>query len=246
MPSYSESSAAHSTRGAGSCGGGQPVHIVGGGGRCCRPDCCRVCCLSDRESTGRRFLRHLELAETIRLRGVEVGVVWRRCRSALMGLPLGVHLIPLVVVFRIAAILIKIGSCRVQPPPKAHSMEEMKSSNRGQNRLFYCCVPVPVLNFQELQQRLNMRGIDHTANANRPREDMDYPPLVRIIAQGFQKRQICLLFPHSCSEQLSRVHVRRAAEINNGDSFMMLRYQDPVRLSPAPLFSCGVGGRTEY
>ena len=101
-------------------------------------------------------------------------------------------------------------------------MEEIERPDRGEDRPFHCRVPVPAREIKEFEQGMNMGRVDHAADADHPREDMDCPALVSIETECFLKRQVGLLLAHSCSKQLGRMHVRRTAEIDNSDPFVMV------------------------
>ncbi len=82
----------------------------------------------------------------------------------------------------------RLGRVSLREPTKAHFVEKVECTNGGKIRPFHCRLPVPTLNFQEFQERLNICVINRATNANNPREDMDCLPPVRIKAQRFQER----------------------------------------------------------
>jgi hypothetical protein len=128
----------------------------------------------------------------------------------------------LIVTVSSTVVWIKVRSYSFGEPSKAHLVEERECPDRGKDSPFHCRLPVPSRNFQEFEQGVNVRRVNQATDANYPREHMDCPALVRIKAERFSKRQICLLLTHSCSKQLVRVHIRWTAEIGNGDPFVMM------------------------
>jgi len=94
---------------------------------------------------------------------------------------------PLASVLLVAVLLVavrnKVGSYSFGEPSKAHLVEEKERLNRSKDRPFYCHSPVPVREFQEFEQGMDMRGVDHATDTNGPREHVDCPALVRVKAE---------------------------------------------------------------
>jgi hypothetical protein len=59
-----------------------------------------------------------------------------------------------------------------------------------------------------------MCGIHHTCDSNYPREDVDYPTLLGIVAEGLFQGAVCLLFALSSYLQLRGEDIRGAAEVS--------------------------------
>ncbi len=121
-------------------------------------------------------------------------------------------------------------------------MKKVERPDRGENCALNRCLPLRLLDTQELQQGFNMEGIDQAADSHHPREHMHRPPLLSVMAQGLLERTIRLLLSHSCCQQLGRMDIRRAAEVYDGYPLVMRGYQNPIRLPPAPLVCCGERG----
>ncbi len=61
-----------------------------------------------------------------------------------------------------------------------------------------------------------MFWIDHTSDSDPPREDVDFPTLLGVVAEGLFQGAICLLFALSSSLQLRGEDIGGAAEVRDG------------------------------
>jgi hypothetical protein len=69
----------------------------------------------------------------------------------------------------------------------------------------------------EFQEGFNMRWIDHTSDSDHPREDVDYPALLGVVAEGLFQGAVCLLFALSSCLQLREEDIGGAAEVRDGN-----------------------------
>ncbi len=94
-------------------------------------------------------------------------------------------------------------------------------------------LPVFLLYANEFQEGFDMCCIEHTSDSDYPREDVDYPTLLGVVAEGLFQGAVCLLFALSSCLRLRGEDIRGASEVRNGEPLKFARYQQPVRLPPS-------------
>ncbi len=66
-----------------------------------------------------------------------------------------------------------------------------------------------------------MCWIEHTSDSDRPREDVDYPTLLGVVAEGLFQGAVCLLALSSCL-QLKGEDIGGVAEVRDGSPLKLI------------------------
>jgi hypothetical protein len=98
----------------------------------------------------------------------------------------------------------------------------MKRSDRFENRTLSRHLPVFLLYANEFQEGFNVCWIEHTSDSDHPREDVDYPTLLGVVAEGLFQGDVCLLFALSSCLQLRGQDIGGAAEVRDGNPLELL------------------------
>ncbi len=138
-------------------------------------------------------------------------------RTASAGFSLGHCTILTVVLLTVTVIGVEIRSCCVGEPSEEHFVKKMKRSDRSEYRTLSHHLQMCLLYANEFQEGFNMCWIDHTSDSNHPREDVDYPTLLSVVAEGLFQEDVCLLFALSSCLQLRGPDIGGAAKVRDGN-----------------------------
>jgi hypothetical protein len=94
----------------------------------------------------------------------------------------------------------------------------MKPADRSEYQTLSRHLPVFLLYANQFQEGFDMCRIDHTSDSDYPREDVDYPTLLSVVAEGLVQGDLCLIFALSSCLQLRGEDNRGAAEVRSGNT----------------------------
>jgi hypothetical protein len=98
----------------------------------------------------------------------------------------------------------------------------MKCSDRCEYRTLSRHLPVFLLYANKFQEGFNMGWVEHASDSNHPREDVDYPTLLGVVAEGLFQGAVCLLFALGSCLQLREEDIGGAAEVRDGNPLTLL------------------------